>query len=240
MNLQNSHIPYEVPADFADPFGSGRPSFPIRFGSFPEDSVTAVKDLYANALAYVDVQLGRLVQALEAQGILQNTVIVISGDTGQGFFEHGFSGHANALYDELMRVPLVIRAPGLEPGVQLAPSEHVDVPPTLLRLLGLPPHPSFQGVSLIPSRPDKPLFLVAQALVNQAGIVHGEWKLIFDSDQGSYQLFNLREDPEERVNLSRTHPDILREMATQLHSWRKSQMAYYTDPVALRMRYPPR
>jgi arylsulfatase A-like enzyme len=116
----------------------------------------------------------------------------------------------------------------------------VDLPPTLLALVDLPPHPSFQGVSLIPSRPDKPLFLVSQALVNQYGIVRGEWKLIFDSNYGSYKLFNLREDPEERVDLSRTDRGILRDLATQLHGWRKSQLTYYSDPEEQRSRYPPR
>lgn len=263
MNLQNSHVPYVVPSDFDPPFGSGRVSFPILFGSFPEDSVQAVKDLYASSLAYVDSQLARLIEFLEESGRMDETVIVITADTGQAFYEHGFTSHAGALYDEVMRVPLVIRSPGLEPGEESGLSQHIDIPPTVLGLLGLPPHPSFQGVDVLAAdgtstglATDGPaehlsegvagepggrsVFLVGQALEEQYSLIEGRWKLIFDAKLGEYQLYDLEMDPGELTDLSMARPELVGELARRLQAWRKAQLQYYSDPTAYRTRYPPR
>jgi arylsulfatase A-like enzyme len=244
MNLQNSHVPYVVPGDFDPPFGSGRVSFPIRFGSFPEDSIQAVRDLYASSLAYVDSQLARLVDSLEREGLMDETVIVLTSDTGQAFYEHGFTSHASALYDEVMHVPLVIRAPGLEPGEESGLSQHIDIPPTVLGLMGLPPHPSFQGTELLaPSAGDaarRSVYLVGQALKEQYALVEDRWKLIFDAGIGEYLLFDLKADPGELEDLATKRPEIVAGMAERLQGWRKAQLQYYSDPAAYRSTYPPR
>jgi arylsulfatase A-like enzyme len=244
MNLQNSHVPYVVPSDFDPPFGSGQVSFPILFGSFPEDSIQAVKDLYASSLAYVDYQLARLVSFLEGSGLMSETVIVITSDTGQAFYEHGFTSHAGALYDEVMHVPLVIRSPGLEPGDESGLSQHIDIPPTVLGLMGLPPHPSFQGVDLLAPSADerggRSIFLVGQALEDQYSLVEDRWKLIFDAKLGEYQLYDLEVDPGEVEDLAMRRPEIAAALATRLQGWRKAQLQYYSDPIAYRSTYPPR
>ncbi|MFV1986819.1 MAG: sulfatase [Gemmatimonadota bacterium] len=243
VNLQNSHVPYVVPADFDAPFGSGKVSFPIRFGSFPPDSVDAVKDLYASSLAYVDSQIARLVEFLDESGRLENTIVIVTADTGQAFYEHGFTSHGSALYDEVMHVPLVVVAPGLEPSDYTLPSQHVDIPPTVLGLLGLPAHPGFQGDDLFgpaADDPDRPLFLVGQALKNQYGIVRGDWKLIFDAFTGTYELYDVIEDPGELNDLSTLRPDVMDDLALLLHAWRKAQLSYYDSPAAFEVSYPPR
>jgi arylsulfatase A-like enzyme len=244
MNLQNSHVPYVVPPDFDPPYGSGRVSFPIRFASFPRDSVQAVKDLYSSSLAYVDAQLTRLVDFLEETGRLDNTIVVLTSDTGQAFYEHEFASHGSALYDEVMRTPLIIQAPGLEPGDEAGLSQHIDVPPTVLALLGLPPHPSFQGRDLLTpmteSADDPTVYLVGQVLVEQYAIVRDRWKLIFDARTRSYELFDLHSDPKELENVSSVHPDTVTGLAARLHGWRKAQLDYYSNPAAYRTRYPPR
>lgn len=242
MNLQNSHIPYVIPADFDPPYGAGRISFTVRFGSFPQDSVKAVRDLYASSLAYVDAQLGRLMEYLARVGRLDDTIIVITSDTGQAFYEHGFASHASALYDEVMRVPLLIRAPGLDAGERSALSEHVDIPPTILGLLGLPPHPSFQGVDLLgaASGKTKSVFLVGQALREQYAVVDGRWKLIFDADFASYELYDLEADPGELHDLATERADVVARLGALLHGWRKAQIDYYRTPDDYRNAYPPR
>lgn len=240
MNLQNSHLPYEVPADFPPRFGTGTVTFPIRLGSFPPDSTDAVKDLYANALAYVDAQLGRLIGFLEERGLLDRTIIVITGDTGQAFFEHGFAGHASELYNEVMRVPLVIHGPGIGTETDDRLSEHVDVPPTLLSLLGLPPHPSFQGRNLLgDDSTEREVFLVGQAAAHQYAIVREHYKLIYDATANGYLLFDLAEDPGETRDLSADRPRLREELAARLHAWRKVQLDYYADVGAQRRWYPP-
>lgn len=242
VNLQNSHVPYEIPADFDAPFGSGEVSFPLRFGSFPRDSVDAVKDLYASSLAYVDAQVARLVTYLQSTGRWDRTVLVVTGDTGQAFYEHGFAAHANALYDEVLRVPLVIRAPGMEARFDNDPAQHIDIPPTVLRLLGLPNHDAFQGVSLLePRSVERPLYLVAQtALAHQYAIVQNRWKLIWDARLRRFMLYDLRSDPGETTDLSEQQPKTTHALAGLLRTWIEEQVDYYRDWPRQKREYPPR
>ena len=244
MNLQNSHVPYEIPADFPVRFGTGKVSFPLQFGYFPPDSVDAVMNLYANSLAYVDAQIARLVRHLQAAGLWERTILVVTGDTGQAFFEHGFAGHANALYDEVMRVPLIVRSPDIEPGTDDRLAQHVDVPPSVLHLIGLPPHPSFQGRDLFADEGVEPVekryaFLVVQAAAHQYAIVDGRFKLIFDAGTGAHLLYDLQKDPAETEDLSDVRTADLRRLALRLHAWRRAQLEYYQDPMLHGGWYPP-
>ncbi|UCC73369.1 MAG: sulfatase [Gemmatimonadota bacterium] len=242
MNLQNSHIPYETPADFVPRFGPGRASFPLRFGYFPPDSLDAVMDLYSNSLAYVDFQLERFFRYLSERGLSDRTVIILTGDTGQAFWEHGFTAHANMLFNEVMKVPLIVKAPGLEPGVDDRLTQHIDVPPTVLALMGLPPHPSFQGRNLLDHDlpEDRSVYLVAQApLAHQYSIVRQGFKLIYDARRNEYALYDLERDPGETVNLGSRLPAVAGELAVWLDTWRKVQIDYYESPHLHERWYPP-
>ncbi len=242
LNLQNSHIPYEVPADFPRPFGVDRLPFALRFNNFPRAGAEMVKDRYADSLAYVDAQLGKLFDFLKGEGLWDRTVIVVSGDTGQAFYEHGFAAHANMLFNEVMRVPLLIRAPGLEPSTDDRPAQHIDVPPAIFRLLGLPPHPSFQGIDLFAETPsqNRSLYLLAQCpLAHQYAVVRSGLKLIYDYRRDRYWLFDLRADPGETREVSSQYPDRARELAVRLDTWRKAQLDYYRLPRLYRHSYPP-
>jgi arylsulfatase A-like enzyme len=242
LNLQNSHLPYVVPDGFPRRFGPARPDFSISFARWPRGKDDVVKDLYADSLAYVDAQIGRLLHRLREGGRWGRTVVVVTGDHGQAFFEHGLFAHASALYDEVMRVPLVIRAPGLDPGADPRPAQHVDVAPSVFDLLGLPPHPSFQGLSLIHGspNPDRSLYMVVQTLLaDQYAIVRGRHKLIFDERYRYDLLFDLGRDPGERSNLASSRPDLVGRLARRLLAWRKAQVDYYADPARYRREYPP-
>ena len=241
MNLQNSHLPYETPRDFPRRFGRDRLPFVIRFNNYPPDGVPLVKEEYANSLAYVDFQLDRLFDHLEVRGLWDRTIIIISGDTGQAFYEHGFAAHANALFDEVMRVPLVIRGPNIEPGTDARPAQHIDVPPTLLAQLGLPPHPSFQGEDLFRTDPDFPraLHLVAQCpSAHQYAIVRDGFKLIHDARSGLRVLLNLQADPGETRGWHNTYPETGEQLAERLDTWRHWQLEYYRN-IGLHGRYYP-
>ena len=116
INFQNSHLPYPIPPDFPRRFGPAKLHFTIRFAQFPKDKVEIVKDVYADSLAYVDSQIQRFIQHLTIKNKWDNTLVIITGDHGQAFYEHGFASHASAIFDEVMRVPLIVRAPGLKAG----------------------------------------------------------------------------------------------------------------------------
>src|SRR6185295_19716266 len=106
----------------------------------------------------------------------------VGGDNGEAFYEHGFAAHATWLYNEVMKVPMIIRAPGLEFSRDDRPAMFLDVPPTVLDLLGLPAHPGFQGTSLLQPRPNpaRSVFMIAQTPVaHQSAIVRSGFKLLF-------------------------------------------------------------
>jgi arylsulfatase A-like enzyme len=242
MNLQSSHVPYVVPADFPHRFSPKKLDFTIMWGRFPRDKVDVVKGVYADSLAYEDSQLQRLFQHLRDRGLWENTVIVVGGDNGEAFYEHGFASHASALYNEVMKVPMIIRAPGLTPGVDDRPAMFLDVPPSILHLLGLPPHPSFQGISLFEPRPDpdRSIFMVVQTpLAYGSGIVRSGVKLMFDEREGKYYLYDLRADPGEKTNIASSRPDLVKDLAGRLRAWREEQLSYYADVARQAREYPP-
>ena len=241
MNLQDSHVPYETPADFPRRFGVDKLPFTLRFNQFPKEYAPLVKLQYANSLAYVDFQIGKLIDALKACNQWDRTVLVVTGDTGQAFFEHGFAAHANKLFNEVMKVPIVVHAPGLIPMIDTRLAEHVDIPPTILELLRMPSHPSFQGTSLLKTNPspNRAVYLVAQVpLAQQYGIVQNGIKYIYDALSKSSFVFDLRKDPDERHNLE-ANADLYEGLRRRLDTWRKLQIEYYTSLQQHTKWYPP-
>jgi len=128
------------------------PEESVRFRPYPSEvEYMAVKDdappelreglfnRYRNAVAYADEVVGRLVDALAARGGLENTVLVVTGDHGEEFFEHGFWGHTSNFTAAQAQVPLILRGPGIAPGVETRPTSHLDLPATLLELAGADP-----------------------------------------------------------------------------------------------------
>ena len=113
---------------------------------------TSYSDAYDQSLHWTDRLIGALLLDLERQGVLDRTLVVIASDHGEAFLEHGYEGHARNLYEEVTHVPLIILPPFLlEPGVRVAtPLSNADVWPTLLDIVGLPPLPSADGVSVLP------------------------------------------------------------------------------------------
>lgn len=242
LNLQNSHLPYDVPRGFPRRFGPAELDFKISIGWYPEGKTAIVKDVYADSLAYVDSQLGRLFRRLKETGQWERTLVVVTGDHGEAFYEHGSAAHANGVYEETIRVPLVIRAPGLEPGKEDRPSQLLDVAPGVLHLLGLPPHPSFQGEDPFGStfRRDRTRFVVSDTpWKTQLGALRSGFKLIRDGDSGRSLLYDLAADPGERRDVSEERPDQARDLRRRLGAWRRAQLEYYDNPVRQSREYPP-
>jgi len=242
-NVQSSHVPFEVPSDFQRKFAPAAVDFQLRFGSFPKDKIQTVRNLYSDSLNYIDVQLGRLFVSLKELGLWENTLIVITGDNGQAFYEHGFAAHANELYEELVRVAFLIKFPGIKPSIDQRPAQHIDIPSTILDALGLPPHPAFQGVSLLqsPAPEHRSRFLVAQApLIHSYGIVRGGFKLLYNYRSKNYQLFDLEHDPGEKNNIVNQRTDMREDLASRLSRFRREQLAYYDSATLLSTTYPPK
>ena len=100
---------------------------------------TAPRDKYDGEIAYTDAHIGRLLQELDGSPLGARTVVILTGDHGEAFGEHGEYFHGAEIWDEVVRVPLVIRVPGKAPRRISTRVSHVDIAPTVLELAGLPP-----------------------------------------------------------------------------------------------------
>ncbi len=197
------HHPYHAPGDGRRPFVEQVPA-----------------DAYANDLFVGDAAFGLLRDGLRARGLDDRTIYVVVGDHGEAFLEHeGNFAHSLFLYEENVRVPFLISAPGLTRGTRQAPqvASLVDVAPTILDLIGLPPSSRHEGRSLLDPAPRLATFFTDQG-VPQAALREGRWKFIQDRESGRTQLFDLNADPGERQNLADADPARFRRYHACLES----------------------
>jgi len=200
------HHPYETPES----------------GPFPDNNEFG---RYRNALHYGDASLGTLARGLRARGLDQNTLWIVLGDHGEAFGQHeGNYGHTFHLYEENVHVPFLVAAPGVVPH-QLRPRQVVslvDTAPTLLDLVGLRATANYQGKSMLDGTPRMALFFADYSL-GMLGLRDGARKFIYELDSGRSKLFDLTEDPQEKVDLSGHYAEEARWYARNLQDWSASQ-----------------
>ena len=178
---------------------------------FPELSDA---DAYANDVHVADDAFGRLRSGLRARRLDDRVVYVVVGDHGEAFREHPANiAHALYLYEENVRVPFIITAPGAlaaPAGGQRLPqlASLLDLAPTTLALVGARAPSQYEGQSLLDARPRPARFSTEQGR-RWAGLRDGRWKLIVDEESGRAQLYDLETDPGERVDLAGARPDVV-------------------------------
>jgi len=209
--------------------------------------IAHASNLYdANILANDD-QLQRLWNKLQEDGWGEDFVLVLTSDHGEEFFEHGGTSHGYSLYDEMLRVPLMIYAPGLLPAGKriTTPVRSLDIYPTLCELLGLDVPAGIQGESLVP--------LVRAAVPNQAspegraifsehredplqrrlgqgsGVMfslrRGPWKFILNQESPQmlarprFELYDLETDPLERHNVAEAQPELVKRLEREIQQF---------------------
>lgn len=177
---------------------------------------------YDAEISSMDHAFGFLIDALKARDLYRNTLIVFTSDYGEELGEHGRVGwHSHALYDELLRVPLLIKMPGLRHAKEevRAAVRSIDIAPTILAVAGLESPESFEGQSLLPfmeMRQERGLGAISwrETMAFETGtfssIRAGDWKLHGE------RLYNLRLDPGEQRDLSAEQPKVRRELERQL------------------------
>lgn len=181
---------------------------------------------YKNALYYGDESLGDLVSGLAARRLLDHTLLVIFGDHGEAFGQHdGNFGHTLFVYDENVRVPLIVALPRAAEGrrVQRVASA-LDIAPTVLDLLGLPPSPRHEGVSLLAPQRQMALFFSDYA-VGWLGLRDGCWKDVLEVESGRSQLFDLCADPGESRDRAAEFPDRVVAYRDRLQAWSAASRA---------------
>jgi arylsulfatase A-like enzyme len=185
------------------------------------------KAIYDAEIRFVDEQMGRLIETLKQRHLYDNTVVVVIADHGQGLGDHGW-WHHRILYQEQIRVPLVMRLPG-GPENMVVPDlvRSIDVFPTVLDWLGIETNTPVDGRSLRPlirSQPEERRIAYADQLnlydLNAAMVrarpqddllycaMDGSWKLIHrPTNPSASELFHIARDPHEQVNLYASEPD---------------------------------
>jgi arylsulfatase A-like enzyme len=167
---------------------------------------------YDYEIAFVDMWVKKLVDAVAELGLADNTAIVIHADHGEAWGEHKVYFHGQDLFDEQLRVPLIIVVPGQKPQVIDDPVMLVDVAPTVLDLVGAPIPANMRGRSLLPritggkAAAARPLFgelLPATAWPHHATMmIDGNHKLIHRISDRRWELYDLGSDPGEKKNLA--------------------------------------
>lgn len=187
---------------------------------------TKAIDRYDTDITFADVQVGRMLEALRATGLDDDTIVILTSDHGEEFKEHGINFHAGSLFNQVARIPLIVHLPGAAPRVVTTPVSLADVMPTILDLVGVQAPTGMNGLSLAPAirgTGDAPARPVLAELLpdyeierNLIAVFDGDWKLIWDRDANAYQLYSLKDDLADKHDLVRARVDVFTEMKKKL------------------------
>jgi choline-sulfatase len=210
VHYYDPHAPYEPPRQYAD---------------------AAKGQLYDGEIAYVDAEIRRLLDGLAARRQLAATAVVVVGDHGESLGEHGERTHGMLLYESAVRVPLIVKAPGIKPAVRTDPASLADIAPTVLGLVrqagrlrpagvGALSNAAMDGVDLLAGLQPADRELYAETnyprvagWAPQRSLVSRSWKLLRSSP---LELYDIDRDPGETTNLSPDRAGIASAMARRV------------------------
>jgi choline-sulfatase len=222
------HVPYRPRepflSNYADPGYRGGVSFrrdatllekiktgKMRVGAADKAHLEA---LYDGEISYHDVHFTAILRALEERGLADDTLVIVTSDHGEEFWDHGSVGHGHNMYDELLRVPFFIHLPGVTEGQDIRTHVGlVDVVPTVLDALGMPVPDDLAGRSLLPllqgARPAMPTATVSAFLDNWRSVAVDDLKLLQRADVEG-RLYDLVDDAAEQKDVADARPVSLR------------------------------
>jgi choline-sulfatase len=243
LHLFDAHLDYDPPDGFITPFIGARrePDLPISMKEClalrqgeehtapkPAD-IEYIQSAYQGEVAFVDTAIERFIGGLKELGRWDATTMVITSDHGEEFWDHGGFEHGHTLYDELVRIPLVIRAPK-----DITLSSHlverqvrtIDIMPTLYNMAGIKNFPSFIGESLLPDMLGQTPARIPPAF--SQGTLYGadkmSWRhegfnLIIDRAKkgvDAIELYDLEKDPLQMNDISKTRPRLTSKYSEEL------------------------
>lgn len=227
LHFTAPHSPWQGPGDAADAQSV--------VSSVHADGGTLEK--YSEMIVAMDAAIGRVLQALETAGATRDTIVVFTSDNGGERFSDvwPFSGGKQKLLEGGIRVPLIVRWPGLvAPGTRtLQVMTSMDWAPTLLAAAGRPTGSprQFDGMNLLPvlsGGPPVPRQLFwRMKRDDQAAVRSGDWKYL--RRRGREYLFDLTSDPRERANLKMQHPELFAALKQDFDRWNATMLSYPDD-----------
>jgi arylsulfatase A-like enzyme len=217
LHYMDPHGPYQPPKSWQRKFATSRPAKRwVRIGDpnpigdwlyagkprpdFTQDDLQHLVDLYDDEIAFFDANFAELLETLRKGGWLDDSLVLFVSDHGEEFLEHEHLKHCRALYDASIHVPLLLWVPGMDAKSVAAPTQNVDLVPTILDYMGVDAKGRrFAGRSLRPLIEGKPgspeLQYGLQATLRSAS--DGRYKLIQDLEADRARLFDLQADPKE-------------------------------------------
>ncbi len=209
----------------------------------PEPYRGRIADAYDGEIAFADAQVGRMVSWLDEKNLRGDTLIVVAGDHGEAFGEHGETQHGFFVYEPTMRVPLVLSLPNRLPAGKVVggPVGLIDLAPTILELAGLAPQEGHEGSSLVASWEDespgfRPVYGECENSLRNYGwaplysLTTEQWRFI---DAPRAELYDRRNDLEERTNLTERNPAVVAELRRNLAELRESMTPAESVGIAL-------
>jgi arylsulfatase A-like enzyme len=191
------------------------------------DAADSTHNRYLNALHQTDAALAQLLRDLADRRLADSTLVVVVGDHGEAFGEHAHTNHVLP-YQEDLHVPLLFVNPLRFRGeVDTTLAGLIDLAPTVMDLLGQPSAGRWQGRSLFdPSRTGRVYFFAPFSGVF-FGYLEGSRKLIYDASADASELYDLKVDPGERMNLAPGEPQAARRGRDRLAAWVRYQEDFY-------------
>jgi arylsulfatase A-like enzyme len=255
LHYLEPHAPYMPPEPYLSRLARREPD--VTLGSMvslrnmdgpqPIEIRERVIDLYDGNLAYIDNEVGALVDTLRAWGEWDRTIFVLMSDHGEAFWQHGAKGHGGVPHEELVKVPLLLRIPGFPElaGTRIHnPVELVDLMPTLVELCGAPSEGlSMVGRSWVPalvgeSKDEEPRLIHMRSNRTRRptfALRYGPWKWIYKLQKDRQHLFDLRSDPGEQRDLLAADadpPDLPVDFPALFREWMDASAGDVSGPVS--------
>ncbi|MFV2045025.1 MAG: sulfatase-like hydrolase/transferase, partial [Anaerolineales bacterium] len=236
-HFMDTHWPYHLEEELREPHEVAQAWTDLatmhkanwRGNRIPEGLRKRFIPLYERSLAHVDGRVGRMCPILDEAGLSSNTVVIIVSDHGEEFLDHGRWGHwENNLCDEILRVPMIITSPNLR-RAQIARDQvsTLAIMPTVLQFAGCPPPEGMLGTPIDLERLDdqassSPAPAISEMWRDEwhrVSVRTKEFKLLWDSQTpDQLELFDLRAGPDEKRDVSRDHPNVVRVLKEYLES----------------------
>ncbi|GAK56580.1 hypothetical protein U27_03542 [Candidatus Vecturithrix granuli] len=191
-----------------------------------------IVDLYDAGLALADEFFGKIIAELHSQGLYDETLVIVSSDHGEQFWEHGRLGHGVSLYNEELQVPLLVKYPKslhIDPQKIDSPVLTIDILPTILAMNHIPVPAYFHGESLFDSE-DKALktpereysFFSLSSPEFDEGVIWKQYKYLYSPKSNVEKLYDLQKDPAEQHNIAEAEPDVLERLRTALKEYQQT------------------